>query len=121
MCGIEVPERPHAPVDLPCLHCGCLSWFERDADGRVIPFEREMIKAGAMDEAGAWAELYRFGLLVLDFRAVTFFESAVLGRLIRVKQRLGPHGRLKVRLHPDMVDTFRITRLDQIFDIESAR
>ena len=58
--------------------------------------------------------------LVIDFSAVHFLASPVLGHLIRLKKRLvAGRGRLSLRhLRPDLVEVFRITRLDQVFDLE---
>jgi anti-sigma B factor antagonist len=52
---------------------------------------------------------------------VVYFDSAALGKLINLKKQLGGAGRrLTLRhVHPDLVELFRITRLDRVFDLES--
>jgi anti-sigma B factor antagonist len=58
--------------------------------------------------------------LVIDFSAVHLLTTPALGHLIRLKKRLvAGRGRLGLRhLHADLVEVFRITRLDQVFDLE---
>lgn len=57
--------------------------------------------------------------LVIDFSSVNFLSSAVLGLLIRVSKRINENkGRLKLcSIGPKIYDIFKITRLDEIFDI----
>jgi predicted RNA-binding Zn-ribbon protein involved in translation (DUF1610 family) len=119
MCRAESLHPPEERTfDAPCPNCGFVIWFER-SDGQVIPFEREMNKAGVIDDPAAWEELHRHGTLVFDFRRIKHFQSQVLGRMIRVKQKLGKQARLKVLIHRDLMEVFRITRLDQIFHLEA--
>ena len=58
--------------------------------------------------------------LVIDFSEVPYLTSPILGQLINLKKRLGMSGgRLGLRhVHPDLVEVFRITRLDRVFDLE---
>jgi len=57
--------------------------------------------------------------LVIDFSNVRFLSSAVLGLLIRVSKRINENkGRLKLcSIEPQILDIFKITRLDEIFEI----
>ncbi|MFA5293033.1 MAG: STAS domain-containing protein [Phycisphaerae bacterium] len=57
--------------------------------------------------------------LVIDFSSVRFLSSAVLGLLIRISKKISEHeGRLKLcGIGPRIYDIFKITRLDEIFDI----
>jgi len=57
--------------------------------------------------------------LVLDFRNVRFLSSAVLGLLIRVLKKIYEQdGRLRLcGIDPKIQEVFKITRLNQIFDI----
>jgi anti-sigma B factor antagonist len=57
--------------------------------------------------------------LVIDFRNIRFLSSAVLGLLIRASKRVYEKGgamRL-CGINPKVLEIFRITRLDKIFDI----
>jgi len=58
--------------------------------------------------------------LVIDFTDVQHVSSTILGKLIQLKKQLGViRGRLGLQhLHPDLVEVFRITRLDHVFDVE---
>ncbi len=57
--------------------------------------------------------------LVIDFSNVRFLSSAVLGLLIRITKRVNENkGRLKLcSISPRIFDIFKITRLDEIFEI----
>ncbi len=58
--------------------------------------------------------------LVIDFSDVQYLASSALGELIRLKKQLGVGGhRLGLQhVHPDLVEVCRITRLDEVFDLE---
>lgn len=57
--------------------------------------------------------------LVLDFCNVRFLSSAVLGVLIRVSKRVyeGSGQLMLCNINPKIYEIFKITRLDNIFDI----
>jgi anti-sigma B factor antagonist len=57
--------------------------------------------------------------LVIDFSNVRFLSSAVLGLLIRITKRVNESkGRLKLcNISPRIFEIFKITRLDEIFEI----
>lgn len=57
--------------------------------------------------------------LLLNFGNVQYLSSAALGKLINLKKKVGAvKGKLKLCcIHPDLLEVFRITRLDQVFEI----
>ena len=57
--------------------------------------------------------------LLLNFGNVRYLSSAALGKLINLKKKVGAvKGKLKLCcIHPDLLEVFRITRLDQVFEI----
>ncbi|PKL47302.1 MAG: anti-sigma factor antagonist [Planctomycetes bacterium HGW-Planctomycetes-1] len=57
--------------------------------------------------------------LVIDFSSVQFLSSAVLGLLIRISKKINEHkGKLKLcGISSRIYEIFKITRLDEIFDI----
>ncbi|MCI0499124.1 MAG: STAS domain-containing protein [Planctomycetales bacterium] len=57
--------------------------------------------------------------LVVDFSSVQFLTSSVLGLLIRISKKVYEnHGRLRLcSIRPKILEVFRITRLDKIFEI----
>jgi anti-anti-sigma factor len=59
--------------------------------------------------------------IVIDFSNVQFLSSTVLGLLIRISKKVNENrGRLKLCcISPKIFDIFRITRLDEIFDIHN--
>ncbi|WP_406693442.1 STAS domain-containing protein [Singulisphaera sp. Ch08] len=54
--------------------------------------------------------------LLLNFGNVQYLSSAALGKLINLKKKVGAvKGKLKLCcIHPDLLEVFRITRLDQV-------
>ena len=54
--------------------------------------------------------------LLLNFGNVQYLSSAALGKLINLKRKAGAvKGKLKLCcIHPDLLEVFRITRLDQV-------
>ncbi len=57
--------------------------------------------------------------ILLNFGNVEYLSSAALGKLINLKKKVGAvKGKLKLCcIHPDLLEVFRITRLDQVFEI----
>jgi len=57
--------------------------------------------------------------VLLNFREVKFMSSAMLAVLVKFGRRLGKAGgRLKLcYLAPDLLEVFRITRFDRMFEI----
>ena len=58
-------------------------------------------------------------LLLLNFGNVQYLSSAALGKLINLKKKVGAvNGKLKLCcIHSELLEVFRITRLDKVFDI----
>lgn len=61
--------------------------------------------------------------LIIDFSGVQFLSSAVLGLLIRVSKKVyESQGQLKLSgINPKILEVFRITRLDKVFEIYADR
>ncbi len=57
--------------------------------------------------------------ILLNFGNVQYLSSAALGKLINLKKKVGAvKGKLKLCcIHQDLLEVFRITRLDQVFEI----
>ena len=57
--------------------------------------------------------------LLLNFGNVQYLSSSMLGKLIALKKKVdAAKGKLKLCcLHPDLMDLFRITKHDQVFEI----
>ncbi len=57
--------------------------------------------------------------LIIDFSNVKFLTSSVLGLLIRISKKVyEKDGKLRLcAIEPKIMDVFRITRLDKIFEI----
>lgn len=93
-------------------------------DVTVVRFvDRKILDEGNIQEVGQ--EL--FGLiedegrkkLLLNFCNVEFLSSAALGKLINMKKKVGgAGGKMKLCcIHPELKVVFKITRLDQVFEI----
>ncbi len=57
--------------------------------------------------------------ILLNFGNVQYLSSAALGKLINLKRKVtAVKGKLKLCcIHTDLLEVFRITRLDQVFEI----
>jgi anti-sigma B factor antagonist len=57
--------------------------------------------------------------LLLNFSNVMYLSSAALGKLIQLKKKVGNvKGTMKLCcINPDLLEVFKITRLDQVFPI----
>lgn len=96
----------------------------KTGDVTVVRFvDRKVLDEADIQELGQ--EL--FGLveelnrrqLLLNFTDVEFISSATLGKLIVLDRKLKAHkGRLKLsNIRPEIMEVFRITKLDRVFDI----
>lgn len=58
--------------------------------------------------------------LVLDLGEVQYLSSAALGKLINLKKKVtSVKGRLRLQnLSSDLLEVFRVTRLDQVLEVE---
>jgi anti-anti-sigma factor len=123
VCGSEVKIQPSDPAcDAPCPRCGHLLWFtwEDLGDVDVIKPTEDLLTREALD-AFLDSVALRPGIhLILDLENVQFLASAALGRLISVKKRVDAvGGRFSIRhVHPDLMEVFRITRLEHVFEME---
>lgn len=126
VCGHDFKiEASDPPGDAPCPCCGHLVWFTWDGlgDAQVIKPTGELTHPERLDRLFASLMMIRKGTrLVVDLEDVSYLSSAVLGRLINVKKKLGASG-VKLRLrgvHPDLREIFRLTRLDEVLEIEAS-
>ena len=123
VCGSTIRIEPSDPAgDAPCPNCGHLLWFTWEVDGDVVVIKPTSAALGLEDLDALLNEMSeRIGIrLVLDLSQVQYLSSAVLGKLINLKKTVTTmKGKLKIEnLHPDLFEIFRITRLDQVFDID---
>lgn len=109
--------------DAPCPSCGCLVWNDGEI---VVRLRGPILTAEALDEVivvlTRWADSQQQPRIRLDLQDVTYIASAALGKLIRnlIQRRKGLANR-NVRLsniHPDLMEIFRITRLDQVLRLD---
>ncbi|MHB1558571.1 MAG: STAS domain-containing protein [Isosphaeraceae bacterium] len=123
VCGSEVAIEPSDPAaDAPCPRCGHLLWFTREdlGDALVIRPTEDRLDAEAIGRLIDTTAMRPVTRLVIDCGGIQYLASSDLGKLINLKKRLSPGGaRLILRnVHPDLADVFRITRLDQVFQVE---
>lgn len=59
--------------------------------------------------------------VVLDFGSVKFMASAMLGKLVALKKKCDEYkAKLKLcSVSPDILEVFKITKLNKVFDIQS--
>ena len=122
VCDTHINIDPSDPPgDAPCPRCGYLLWFtwEDRGDVQVIkPAENHLDRESLASLIDSVA--LRPGVrLVIDFSDVRHISSAGLAELIKLKRKLGGV-RARVgfeNVHPDLVEVFRLTRLDRVFDL----
>ena len=123
VCGSHLRIEPSDPAgDAPCPRCGHLLWFawEDLGDVQVISPTGRRLDPVLLDRLIDSVAM-RSGLrLVIDLSNVPYLASPVLSKLINLKKQLRVGGgRLGLQhVHPDLVEVFRITRLDRVFDLE---
>ena len=122
VCGSAIKIEPSDPAgDAPCPNCAHLLWFTWDDAGDIVVIKptRSILRSEDLDTLTDKASEKHGAQLVLDLGNVQSLSSAALGKLIDLKKKVvGVRGRLRIEnLHPDLLDVFRITRLDQVFDI----
>jgi anti-sigma B factor antagonist len=123
VCGSAIKIEPSDPTgDAPCPECGHLLWFtwEDAGDTVVIKPTGSILRSEDLDTLIEKSSEKRWVRLVLDLSAVHYLSSAALAKLINLKKKLvGERGKLKIEnVHPDLLEVFRITGLDKVFDIE---
>jgi anti-sigma B factor antagonist len=93
-------------------------------DVSVVKFQdRKILDEASIQELG----LELFGLveqdnrksILLNFTGVEFLSSAALGKLITLDRKVKSHkGRMKLsNIRPEILEVFKITKLDKVFDI----
>jgi anti-anti-sigma factor len=106
----------------PCLHCGHRTWFTCDDVGGV-----RVITVADRPQADLMGKLFKVlnlpagARLVLDLADVHYLSSGALGQLLALQKRIASiHGGLKLRrVHPEVREIFRITRLIPVFEFEA--
>lgn len=94
-------------------------------DVRIITFtvdkmlEEQVIQQAGEDLMEVVASAEQGEKIVLTFRGVSFMSSAMLGKLILFHKKCKAAGiTLKVcNIAPDLMEVFKITRLDKLFDL----
>lgn len=123
VCGaVNTLEPGLASDDAPCPHCGHLLWFtwENQGDVQVIRVSGSLLDAALVGRLFDALEPRQDQRLVFDFADAQYVSSQVLGKLIDLKRKARiAHAQVLLRnLHPDLREVFRITRMDQLFDLE---
>ena len=97
----------------------------RNVDGvKVLAFQQtHMLDAATIDRVSAslkeTIETSPETKFLFDFDRVGYLSSNALGMLIGLQRRIMQRkGRLKLAgIHPEVMEVFRITKLDTVFDI----
>jgi HptB-dependent secretion and biofilm anti anti-sigma factor len=123
VCGSELKIEPSDPAcDAPCPRCGHLLWFtwEDKGDVEVMKPTEKVLTTEALDAFLDSVAVKPGVHLILDLSEVHYFASAALARLVGIKKRVrSVDGKLTIRhLNPDVLEIFRITRLEHVFDIK---
>lgn len=105
-----------------CPRCGHLLWYESTQVGNVTIIRMIDNRLAVMELLELLDNAIEDGLtrrLLINFGAIQQVSSAALGKLVKLMgQAEKVRGRLKLcGLHVDLRQVFRITRLDQCFEI----
>ena len=123
VCGSEVKVEPSDPTgDAPCSRCGHLLWFKWEDLGDVDiirPTESVLTRDALLAFLDSVA-MKPGNHLILDLAEVDYLASAALGLMINMKRRVNAvGGRFSIRhIRPDLLEIFRITRLEHVFELE---
>jgi anti-anti-sigma factor len=122
-CSELKVDAPASASNTPCPRCGYLQWFTwaNLGDVGVIRPTGKLLERESLDSFLRWVAIKPGVRLVLELGEVRFFSSAVLSKLIELKRRVASvGGQFTIRqVDPEVLDIFRIARLDHIFDIEA--
>ena len=93
-------------------------------DVTVVKFlDKKILDEAGILELGAelfgLVELENRKSVLLNFADVEFLSSAALGKLITLDRKVKSHkGRMKLsNIRPEILEVFKITKLDKVFDI----
>lgn len=96
----------------------------KTGDVTVVRFvDRKVLDEESIQELGKelfeLVEVQNRRQLLLNFENVEFISSATLGKLIVLDRKVKTaKGRLRMcRIRPEILEVFRITKLDKVFDI----
>jgi anti-sigma B factor antagonist len=122
VCGSDLRIEPSAATgDAPRSRCGHLLWFtwEDRGDVNVIKPTGTRLDGDSVYELVDHVRLQPGVRLAIDFSDVEYVSSVFLAKLINLKRKVAmAMGHLRLEhLHPDLLEVFRITRLDQVFDL----
>ncbi len=99
-------------------------YFEVEKDGSVtvVKFTEPYLNDSNIEHIGsdlaAIADQLEAGELHLDFSAVTYLSSVVLGKLLSLHERVTREGGRFVLTHVDaLYHVFNVARLDRLLDI----
>lgn len=102
-------------------------YFDVEADGTVtvVKFTEPYLNDSNIQQIGsdlaAIADQLKAGELHLDFSAVTYLSSVVLGKLLALHQRVTSEGGRFVLTHVDaLYHVFNVARLDKLLEIRRA-
>ncbi len=98
---------------------------QSNGDVTVVYFtESQIIDEGRIQQISedlmAIADKAESGKLLLNFNDVRFMSSSVLGRLVKLNKKCKAD-KIKLKLcniAPDIMEVFRITKLNKVFEIE---
>jgi anti-anti-sigma factor len=123
VCGSELKVEPAtAAAKAPCPRCGHLVWFtwEDLGDVEIIKPTGDLLTREALGAFLDSVAMKPGTHLVLDLSEVHFFASAALAQMVGLKKRVkSVGGRFTIRnVRPELLEVFRITRLEHVFDME---
>ena len=124
VCGCYTNIEPSNPAgEAPCPQCGNLLWFASEdlAGIQVVKPAGSRIEPESLETLIDWVAMRSGTRLVIDLSDVEYVTSSDLAKLINLKRKLISRGvRLSLQhVHPELMEVFRLTRLDNVFSLEA--
>jgi anti-anti-sigma factor len=121
LCGAENDVEPSSPPgDASCPQCGRLIWFSAEHGGGelILKYQGPHFTPEMARGLKKLVLERRDRVLVIDLENVPYLSSGALAVLINIGKVIR-QANLKVRrVHPDLREVFRITRLDRHIGVE---
>ena len=123
VCGSQINSQSSDQAgEVSCSRCGYLVWFtwEDLGDVAVIRPLENLLSRDPIQRFLDSVALKPGVHLILDLSDVQFVVSAALSQIVSLKHRVHTvGGRFTIRhVRPELMEIFRITRLDHIFSMQ---
>ncbi len=122
VCGSHLTIEPSDPArEAPCPQCGNLLWFASEdlGDIQVVKPAGSHLEPESLEALIDWVAMRSGTRLVIDLSDAENLTSRVLGELITSRENSAVARPPEFQhVHPDLMEVFRLTRVDNVFSLE---